>query len=371
MKEIGIYIHIPYCKKKCNYCDFISYENKEETINKYIETLKKEIDECKYIGFNVKTIYIGGGTPSYINESKILEIISKIKEKFIVNQNAEITLEINPGTVTKEKLLTYKKTGINRLSIGLQSTDNEILKQIGRIHTYQEFLETYNLAREIGFNNINVDLMFGLPNEDEWGVALQVSEVINLKPEHISIYSLILEDGTRLKQMIENKEMELPSEDEERKMYWKIKELLEENGYKHYEISNYSLPNYNSRHNTDCWNQEEYLGFGVAAHSYYEGKRFSNEKTIEKYIENYNNKEIEEEQTREMMAKEYMMLGLRKIDGISISKFEHKFQINPLFYFRFEISKLVEQDLIEIDLDNIKLTKKGIDFANLVFEEFI
>lgn len=371
MKKIGLYVHIPYCIQKCYYCDFISFSGKEETIKTYIETLKKEIDECRYTGFDIGTIYIGGGTPSAINEKFVTEILNKIKEKFIVTQNAEITLEVNPGTVTREKLKEYKKAGVNRLSIGLQSTDNEILKKIGRIHTYKEFLETYDMAREEGFNNINVDLMFALPSETEESIAIQVSEVINLNPEHISIYSLIVEENTKLKQMIENKEIELPNEDEERKMYWKIKELLEENGYEHYEISNYSKPGYNSKHNSDCWNQKEYLGFGVAAHSYINAKRFSNSKTIEEYIKNYNYKDMEEEQDKEGMAKEYMMLGLRKIQGVSISAFERKFQINPLFYFRFEISKLVEEDLIEIDLDNIKLTHRGLDLANLVFEEFI
>ena len=307
-----------------------------------------------------------------MGESKyILEIIAKIKEKFIVVQNAETTIEVNPGTITKEKLQDYKKAGINRLSIGLQSTDNKTLKQIGRIHTYEEFLETYDLAREVGFKNINVDFIFALPNSDEWGTALQISEIINLKPEHISSYSLILEENTKLKELVESGEVALPTEDEERKMYWKMKNLLEEHGYKHYEISNFAIPGYESKHNVDCWNQNEYLGFGAAAHSYFNGKRYSNSKTIEEYIEKYHNKNIEEEQNKEMMAKEYMMLGLRKIEGVSISEFERKFQINPLFYFRFEISKLVEEELIEIDLDNIKLTDKGLDFANKVFEEFI
>lgn len=371
MKEIGIYVHIPYCKSKCYYCDFISFSKKEETIEKYIESIKKEIDECKLTGFNIKTIYIGGGTPSYIESKYILDIVAKIKEKFIVLQNAEITIEVNPGTVTKEKLQDYKKAGVNRLSIGLQSTDNKTLKQIGRIHTYEEFLETYDLARELGFKNINIDFIFALPNSDEWGTALQISEIINLKPEHISSYSLILEENTKLKELVESGEVELPSEDEERKMYWKMKNLLEENGYKHYEISNFAIPGHESKHNIDCWNQKEYLGFGVAAHSYFNGERYSNSKTIEEYIENYNSKNIEEKQDKEMMAKEYMMLGLRKIEGVSISEFERKFQINPLFYFRFEISKLVEEELIEIDLDNIKLTEKGLDFANKVFEEFV
>lgn len=371
MKEIGIYIHIPYCKQKCHYCDFVSFSGKEVTIEKYIETIKKEIDECKFTGFNIGTIYIGGGTPSFIDKKYITQIINKIREKFIVSQNAEITIEVNPGTVTEEKLQEYKKNGINRLSIGLQSTDNEILKTIGRIHTYEEFLDTYNLARKIGFKNINVDLMLALPEETVDGIAIQISEIINLRPEHISIYSLIVEENTKIKQMIENKEVELPDEDEERKMYWRVKELLEENGYEHYEISNYSLPGFNSRHNTDCWSQKEYLGFGTAAHSYFNNKRFSNPVGIENYIKNYNEKKVEELQDREMTAKEYMLLGMRKIQGVVISEFERKFQINPLFYFRFEISKLVEQELIEIDLDNIKLTNKGIDLANKVWQEFI
>lgn len=371
MKEIGIYIHIPYCKRKCYYCDFNSYAGKEETEPEYIKTIKKEISECKYTGFNIGTIYIGGGTPSLIDSKYITDIIAKIREKFIVSQNAEITIEVNPGTVNKEKLLAYKKAGVNRLSIGLQSTDNETLKKIGRVHTYEEFLRTYNTAREIGFNNINVDFMIALPGEDEWSVAIQISEIINLKPEHISCYSLILEDGTKLKELVEKNELQLPDDEEERKMYWKMKELLEENGYEHYEISNFSLPGYNSRHNMDCWNQKEYLGFGASAHSYFNGARFSNPKTIEEYISNYKNKIIEETQTQETMKKEYMMLGLRKIQGVSVSDFERKFQVNPLFYFRFEICKLVDEELIEIDLDNIKLTPKGLDVANLVWEEFI
>ena len=371
MKEIGIYIHIPYCKRKCYYCDFISFQDKEETIEKYVECLKKEIDECKYIGFNIGTIYIGGGTPSAINEKYIADILNKIREKFIVTQNAEITIEVNPGTLTQEKLQEYKRIGINRLSIGLQSTDNEILKEIGRIHTYEEFLNNYNLARNLGFKNINVDLMLALPGETEDSIAIQVSEIINLKPEHISLYSLIVEENTKIKQMLEESKIKLPTDEEERNMYWRAKELLEENGYEHYEISNFSLPGFNSRHNMDCWNQKEYLGFGVGAHSYFNNKRFSNHKTIEEYIENYNEKEIEEIQDREAMAKEYMILGLRKIQGVVISEFERKFQINPLFYFRFEISKLVDEELIEIDLDNIKLTNKGLDLANQVWQEFI
>lgn len=371
MKEIGIYIHIPFCNSKCFYCDFNSFEGKEDKIEEYINTLLIEIESCAKTNFNVKTIYIGGGTPSFINEKYIEKIVQRIKEKFIVNQNAEITIEANPGTLNLEKLENYYKCGINRLSIGLQSTDNNSLKSIGRIHTYEEFLENYNLARKVGFNNINVDLILALPKVNQKSIQTQVKEIINLNPEHISVYSLILEENTKLYNLYNEKQIELPNDEEERKMYWDVKKLLEKNNYEHYEISNFAKKGFYSKHNEDCWNQKEYLGFGAGASSYFKKIRYSNPKTIEEYIENFDKKEIEEVQTREAEAKEYMMLGLRKIEGASISSFEQKFKINPLFYFRFEISKLVEEELIEVDLDNIKLTPKGLDLANLVFEEFV
>lgn len=370
MKEIGIYIHIPFCKSKCYYCDFTSFAGKEDKISKYVEKLLEEIDSCDKTGFNVKTIYIGGGTPSYIEEKYISQIINKIREKFILVQGAEITLEANPGTLTKEKLENYLRIGINRLSIGLQSTDNECLKRIGRIHTYEDFLDNYHLAREIGFKNINVDLILALPKEEGKSIVTQVKEIINLNPEHISLYSLILEDNTKLKDMYDKKEIELPSDEEERKMYWDTKKLLEENGYIHYEISNFAKKGFESKHNLDCWNQKEYLGFGVSASSYFDRKRYTNPKTIEEYIDGKESI-IEEVQSRESEAKEFMLLGLRKIEGVSISEFERKFSFNPLFYFRFEISKLTDEELIEVDLDSVKLTKKGLDLANIVWEEFI
>ena len=230
MKEIGIYVHIPFCACKCYYCDFISFQSKEELIEKYVQTLKKEIDECEYTGFNIGTVYIGGGTPSIIDTKYIIEILNKIKEKFILSQNVEITIEVNPGTVTKEKLIKYKEIGINRLSIGLQSTENDILAKIGRIHTYEEFLETYNYAREVGFNNINIDLILALPWQDEKSVEKEIDKIIDLKPEHISTYSLIIEDGTKMKKMLDDGEINLLDDRVERKIYWKVKEKLEGSG---------------------------------------------------------------------------------------------------------------------------------------------
>ena len=377
-KELGIYIHIPFCKRKCHYCDFISYQNKTELIEQYINCICLEIENWKAKlddQYNVTTIYIGGGTPSYIEPKHILKILSNLKE--FINSKVEITIEVNPGTVIKSKLEEYKKAGINRLSIGLQETHDELLKTIGRIHNYEEFLNTYNSARECGFENINVDLMLGLPNQTIEHLKQSLQKIIKLEPQHISIYSLILEEGTYLQKLIENGSLKLPDEETERNMYWYVKNTLEQNGFNHYEISNFAKENRESKHNMNCWKQQEYIGFGVSAHSYIKGKRFSNITSIEKYIKNIEEQKYEkniiihETQTLIEMQKEYMLLGLRKIDGVSISEFKNKYKENPIFLFRDEISKLTLDKLIIIDGDNIKLTNKGLDLANLVWEKFV
>ena len=369
MKEIGIYIHIPFCIKKCAYCDFISFSDKNELIEKYIETLKKEISETlANKNLLAKTIYIGGGTPSSIDSKHIEEILNCVKNNIAIDKSAEITIEINPGTVDREKLKSYFDMGINRISIGLQETNNEILKLIGRIHTYEDFLDTYNDAKKVGFNNINIDLMFALPNQNLEHIEKSLEKIIKLKPNHISTYSLILEEGTKLYE--NRKELILPDEETERNMYWYIKNTLESNGYKHYEISNFSLEGWESKHNLDCWNQKEYIGLGLSAHSYLNGIRYSNTNNINQYISE-NKKIIHENQTKQEMQKEYMLLGLRKIVGINISEFKNKFGENPIYLYRKELNKLVEENLIEIEGDIIKLTNKGLDLANIVWEEFI
>ena len=369
MKEIGVYIHIPFCVKKCDYCDFISYCDKQNLVEEYIEKLKEEIKlELNKMEYKIKTIYIGGGTPSSIDSKYIVDILNIIKEKYNI-EDVEVTIEVNPGTITKEKLLDYKEVGINRLSIGLQETNNELLKQIGRIHTYEEFLETYNLARNIEFKNINVDLMIGLPNQSIANIKDSLNKLINLNPEHISVYSLILEEGTKLYKKYKENKLNLPDEELERNMYWYVKNTLENNGYIHYEVSNFAKEGYESKHNISCWKQEEYIGFGLNAHSYIDSTRYSNTESIEKYIEKFD-KIVHEKQTVEDMQKEYMLLGLRKINGISVQEFKNKFGDNPIFLFRNELSKLVEQGLLEVDGDNIKLTNKGLDLANRVWQEF-
>ena len=251
-----------------------------------------------------------------------------------------------------------------------------LLKEIGRIHDFAEFLNTYQLARKIGFNNINVDLILGLPNQRIVDLKESLSKIIELNPEHISVYSLIVEENTPISKMIEKRELVLPDEELERNMYWYVKNTLEIKGYEHYEISNFARSGYCSKHNMNCWEQQEYIGFGIAAHSYRDITRYSNTENIEEYIENINtgkidhNKIIHEIQKEDDTKKEYMLLGLRKIKGIQISDFKNKFGDNPIYLYRNELKKLADEKLIKVDEDNIRLTAKGLDLANLVWEEF-
>ena len=379
-EEIGIYVHIPFCKQKCYYCDFVSFAKSEMWEEKYIQALKKEIknNSKKAKECVVTTIYFGGGTPSYIESKEIVSVLNTIKENYDIDRQVEITIEVNPGTVTKDKLEDYKKAGINRLSIGLQSTDNTILKQIGRIHTFEQFLNTYEIARKVGFTNINVDLMLALPNQTEEILQDSLQKVICLNPEHISLYSLILEEQTPMFTLVKAGKLTLPDEETERNMYWNTKKRLEQNGYIHYEISNFAKPERKSKHNQNCWNQKPYLGFGISAHSYYNKTRYSNTINLKDYIQSVGDglvsarkiQTIHEIQTIEDERKEYMLLGLRNIQGVSIAEFKTKFIQNPIYLFRKELDKLVKEYLIEVDIDNIKLTNKGLDFANMVWEEF-
>ena len=418
-KKIGIYIHIPFCKSKCIYCDFLSFSlNNEYMIKQYINSLKKEInntilklDKIKsidnsfsfnYSNITIDTIYIGGGTPSFIEAKYIKEILDTIKSEFNICFNAEITIEVNPESITSEKLEMYKLNGINRISIGLQTTNDKILKSLGRLYTYSEFKEKYNLIKKY-FNNINIDLMFGLPFQDINDLKKDIKEIVDLNPNHISTYSLILEENTKLYKEVENFNIKLPEDTINRDMYWYIKTNLEKNGYIHYEISNFSKEKYESKHNIHCWEQKEYLGYGIGAASYFNNTRFSNLSNLPLYIDNMNNNifdiNIEEIQDNESKQKEYMLLNLRMLKGVNINKFKNLFNKDPLIVFKEELDKLVNKGLLEIinkNIDNnklnnknknknktkikdnkkekdlyIKLTNKGLDLANIVWEEFI
>lgn len=378
MKEIGIYIHIPFCIQKCYYCDFCSFDKLQNKQAEYVDALIKEIKNTHNKSeLLIKTVYIGGGTPSILNANELKQVMEAIKTNFLLSKDCEITVEMNPGTVTKEKLQIYKDSGINRLSIGLQSTNDEILKELGRIHNYKQFEDIYEEARALGFNNINVDLMIGLPNQTIDDVSKSLKDIIQKNPEHISVYSLILEDDTKLKNLIEEGNLSLPDEDTERAMYWTVKNTLEKNGYNHYEISNFSKLGYESKHNTDCWNQKEYIGFGIAAHSYFNNIRYSNICDINEYVKNINSKdfeknviihEIQEEQDK---MNEYMILGLRMIKGVNEQIFKEKFSKDVNDVYKKSIEKLINLELISNEKGIIKLTKKGIDFANIVWEEFV
>ena len=387
MKKIGLYIHIPFCKRKCYYCDFVSYCNKDNLIEEYIKYLKQELREvAKEMEFNFKyndgekivvdTIYIGGGTPSYIDCNYIVDIMNEIYKNYNLDLK-EVTIEVNPKTVNAEKLKAYKKAGINRLSIGMQETNDEILKKIGRIHTYSDFLHTYKTARDVGFENINIDVMIGLPGQSIRNVEETINKVIELNPEHISLYSLILEENTKLYELVKNKEITLETDEIERRMYHSARKNLNRNGYKQYEISNFSKKGYESKHNLNCWNQNEYIGFGVASHSYTDNIRYSNIESIEQYIENYkqnkqeNNIIFHEKQNEQSKMMEYIMLNLRKIKGINICEFKKVFKEDVMNIFGEKISKLHNQKLIKISRSNIALTIKGLDLANIVWQEFV
>lgn len=352
----SLYIHIPFCKQKCLYCDFNSYSNADKLINDYIIALKDEIQSYSFNEY--KTIYFGGGTPSYIDEKNIIEILNCIDYK----NTEEITIEVNPGTVTKEKLKYYIENGINRLSIGLQATQDSILKEIGRIHTLKDFEKTYNWARDVGFKNISVDLMFGLPNQTLKDVEESLKFIIKIGPEHVSCYSLILH---------ENIFSNLPEDEEEREMYYLIINKLRNAGYNHYEISNFAKSGYESKHNLVYWNQGEYVGVGAGASSYLDKKRYTNIANINKYIENYKNRIIEEVQNKEGQEREYIILKLRLINGIDINEINKKFNINVCEKYKKQIEKMEKLELLESTDNNIRLTKKGLDLANVVWQEFL
>lgn len=352
----SVYIHIPFCKQKCLYCDFNSFKGKENLIDSYMEALYKE---CARFSFDrLKTIYIGGGTPSFIDSKYIVRLLT------ILPKAEEVTIEMNPCTVTREKLEDYKSVGVNRISMGLQTTNDSILKEIGRVHTLDDFEKAYELIKEVGFENVNADLMFGLPKQTLEDVKNSLNYLIEKNPTHISCYSLILHND-----IFNN----LPSDEIEREMYYLTKTRLKEAGYEQYEISNFSKLGYESKHNVACWNQEEYIGLGAGASSYVDNMRYTNERSIEKYIEKINNEEdirdIEEVQDEEAKVREYMILKLRTLQGIDVGFANEKFEMENKF--ANEIKKLIKQDLIEIKDGFLKLTEKGLDFANVVWEEFI
>lgn len=382
----GIYIHIPFCISKCIYCDFCSAPADDAVKERYVEALCLEIkaagaqaaengDERR-----ISTIFFGGGTPSILPPRLFVRIMGAVRNAFIVAQDAEITVECNPGTLTDEKLETYRRMGVNRLSIGLQSPDNAELSALGRIHTYEQFEESYHAARRAGFDNINIDIMSAIPHQTVAGYEKNLKKIIELAPEHISAYSLIVEEGTPLYDMVERSgETLLPSEDEDREMYALTKKILSDAGYLRYEISNYAKPGFECRHNMSYWERTDYLGFGVAAASllkkstcYPASRRFTNTFDLTAYLKNpIGNHSEEQLLTQGDEMEEFMFLGLRMMQGISKEQFHMTFGRSFDEVYGDIAKKQQEQGLIKCDEDRLWLTDIGIDISNTVMAEYI
>ena len=372
-KELSLYIHIPFCKQKCFYCDFPSYASIDYLREDYVKALCKEIEE-KAINYKIKSIFIGGGTPSYLEVKEIDKLLKTIS-KLDLEEGMEFTMECNPGALEEEKLRTMIEGGVNRISMGLQAVQNSLLKDIGRIHTFNEFKENFNLARKVGFKNINVDLMFGLPNQsfDEWKESLETISI--LEPEHISAYSLIVEEGTAFYKLWERNKLILPSEEDERRMYSETKAILKEKGYHQYEISNYSKEGYECYHNKVYWQSMNYLGVGSASTSFMDGKRIKNVENVKAYIDGImDGKSIvleENDNSREDNIEEFVFMGLRMIEGISKEEFKKRFKVDIYEIYNDEINKNIQKGLLVEDDDRLKLTEKGIEFSNSVMSDFI
>ncbi len=366
-KDLSVYIHIPFCIKKCHYCDFTSFDNYSDKIEQYIEVLINEISSFDFSLYKIKSIFFGGGTPSLLKREQVEKILNCIP----LTKNIEITMECNPETLSKKYLKDLYEIGINRLSIGLQSIDNNVLKTIGRVHTYSTFLQNYEYAREVGFNNINIDLMFSLPNLSKEKYLKDLEKVATLKAEHLSIYSLIVEEGTKFDFMLENNEIEIWSEDDDREVFEKTEDILRKYNYNKYEISNYCKKDMECTHNLGYWELREYIGFGLSAHSFINNERFENVSNLEKYLCDDDTKINITKLTNQNLMEEFVFLGLRKNKGISAKQFEEKFNCSIYSIYGDVIYKLQLENSLTVQGDIIKLSKTAINISNKVLSEFL
>ena len=400
-KTLELYVHIPFCVKKCSYCDFLSFPADERTQGEYTQALLKEI---AYYGkqmkeYTVNTIFIGGGTPSWLHENRMLDILKSIDTNFQVSREAEITMECNPGTLTLEKLKKYYDAGVNRLSIGLQSADDNELKLLGRNHTFSQFLKTYEMAREVGFKNLNVDLISGIPYQTAEKFLKTLKTVVRLKPEHISAYSLIVEEGTPFYEEYRadvNRQRQgmptsfLPNEDEVYRIYKTTQKFLADMGYGQYEISNFARNGYECKHNIGYWTRENYLGVGIGAASLLENVRYSNTTDIYEYIKGTDEiceKSFEQENgtfitgtnlhgsaesvSRKAQMEEYMFLGLRMKEGVTREGFLQAFGVPIEGVYHEVMEHLKKEELLETTEGRIKLTDKGMDLSNYAMSQFL
>ncbi|MHA9739294.1 radical SAM family heme chaperone HemW [uncultured Robinsoniella sp.] len=380
-KNLGIYIHIPFCIRKCAYCDFLSFASEEDTRKKYIQSLISEIRKWEDAErWHITSIFIGGGTPSVLKKEETAGILEAVYNRFQVDDDAEITTEANPGTLTKDKLYAYREQGINRLSLGLQSVHDQELKLLGRIHTYEDFLKGFHMAREAGFSNINVDLMSALPGQtvDSWRESL--IKILRLKAEHVSAYSLIIEEGTpfyekyaedaRLRDLGEDCRI-LPTEENERSMYYETRRLTGEYGLEQYEISNYAKPGYECRHNQAYWLRQDYLGFGLGASSLIDNVRFRNTADLKEYSQGLFEKEEREVLSVQEQMEETMFLGLRMKDGVSMETFEKVFHTPFSAVYGKTVLDLKKEGLVQTEEERLFLTEKGFDLSNYTLAQFL
>ena len=372
---LELYIHIPFCVQKCQYCDFLSGPSDQETRDRYIKALRAEIQAVQGVeAYEIVSVFIGGGTPSVLKAEAIASIMETIQKKFCFSPDAEITIESNPGTVDLAKLNAYRETGINRLSLGLQSTDSKELRMLGRIHTFEQFKNSLAIARNAGFTNINIDLMSALPGQTIESFTRVLKEAVSLNTEHISVYSLIIEEGTRLYDNIDNYP-DIPDDDDDRKMYALTKEILGQAGYERYEISNYAKDGYACRHNIGYWKRTEYLGLGLGASSLYGENRFSNTRDMQEYLGFSGNTERIRKDVLKLSLKdqieEFMYLGLRMTEGISEIDFEQNFGQKLENIYGSVLQKYKETGFLEKTGTNWRFTRKGIHVSNHILAELL
>lgn len=368
MKKLSVYVHIPFCVKKCDYCDFLSAPADEDTKTKYVDRLLEEIEKEaeNYREYEVVSVFFGGGTPSVLKKEDTVRIMSALQKHFNITETAEITSEVNPKTADYEKLKAYKEAGFNRLSIGLQSTEDEELKTLGRIHDYQDFLAIYEAAKKAGFQNINVDIMSTLPGQTLESYRKTLKRVMELAPQHISAYSLILEEGTPFFERYEETDEEL-----DREMYVMTEEMLKSGGYHRYEISNYAKEGCECRHNKAYWERQDYVGFGIGAASLVQNVRFRNGQELKKYLAGSFEKEEYSVLTTKECMEEFMFLGLRLTSGVSKTSFLEQFGVSMEQIYGEVLKKMEKQELVINKGDMVCLTKKGLDVSNYVMAEFL
>lgn len=371
------YIHIPFCVHICHYCDFNKVFIKGQPVDDYLKALQVEMERTiqQSNDNELKTVFVGGGTPTSLSQEQLKTLLTTIRNTLPIRHDAEITFEANPGDLTEDKLMVLREGGVNRLSLGVQSFDEQLLKKIGRTHQVEDVYQTVENAKKSGFQNISIDLMYGLPGQTLESFVHSLQETFRLNIQHVSSYSLIVEPKTVFYNLMRKGKLHLPSEDDDAKMYETLLQLTKQNGFHQYEISNFAKRGFESKHNLTYWNNEEYYGFGAGAHSYVDGVRKSNIGPVNHYIQQIKDGKLPilEETTLTLTEKmeEEMFLGLRKTEGVSIENFQEKFKQNPLQLFSEQLKSLKNKGLIDISSGNIKLTKKGMFLGNEVFQAFI